>query len=63
MTCLIKLVNKIKLYHPPDKRFPDRTRPAGATSIQPGAERSGTLGIDIDNPRALQGQKHKIYGI
>ena len=27
-----KLVNKIKLYHPPDKTFLDRTRPNGATS-------------------------------
>jgi len=36
-------------------------RPNGATSTQPGAERSGTPGINIDNPRALKGQKHKIY--
>jgi len=27
-----KLVNKIKLYHPPDRTCPDRTRPNGATS-------------------------------
>jgi len=52
---LDKLVNKIKLYYRP---YVGWIRPAEATSIQPGAERSGTLGTTRLYPFALKGQKH-----
>ena len=35
-----------------------RTRPNGATSTQPGAERSGTSGTTRLYALALKGQKH-----